>query len=428
MKYLHIMPPSKRMMSSYLTMLRENFSCKDHKVIFESELGIEDAGLLLFGNAINFCDLGKGKLNKYRRLKTEFDSAERVVFHCFKPSFQWLFFLYFNRKYLDKAIWVMWGIDIYNQYTTKKGLKAKIQNYMADVCKRRMRYPVAIAETDIGAYERIIGTHPVMCAPYGLSPERFAQMDELILLKEKGTEENFRQECEKENYGEENFTTDIVDSEDVNENLFLPEEEIAAPRLIKVQVGHNGFPFNDHVGTLNMLSRFCKEEHERDFQIILPIAYGNQALSSRITYVKALQSYVKMKMPERTMYWTKLVDNNAYTKRLATMDIAIFNSTRQNGLGNILQLLYMGKKVYLNPQNPLYTLLKEKGLEIYNVQELKTIAYEEFIEPVKEAYPNPWISKVYNASENWKNWAVIFDYAEGKMEYSEAIEKNKELL
>ena len=135
-----------------------------------------------------------------------------------------------------------------------------------------------------------------------------------------------------------------------------------------------------------------------------------------------------MKFPQKATYWAKMVGNSEYTKRLASVDIAIFNAARQNGLGNIYQLLYMGKKVYLNTKNSLYAFLRQKGFEVHDVQELKTVTYNEFIKPISTEYPNPWFKQTYNMENIKEIWKIIFLYVEGNIDYETAYEENLKLL
>ena len=49
-----------------------------------------------------------------------------------------------------------------------------------------------------------------------------------------------------------------------------------------------------------------------------------------------------------------------YIQFLWKMDIAIFDFKQQAALGNIMNLLYMGKKIFLPSDNIMYVFLKNK--------------------------------------------------------------------
>ncbi|HCC8073849.1 TPA: hypothetical protein M8J30_005062, partial [Klebsiella aerogenes] len=49
----------------------------------------------------------------------------------------------------------------------------------------------------------------------------------------------------------------------------------------------------------------------------------------------------------------------------------IMNHIRQQGVGNIISMIYFGAKVFLRLENPTFSFLKEKGIKLYSVQELE---------------------------------------------------------
>lgn len=147
-----------------------------------------------------------------------------------------------------------------------------------------------------------------------------------------------------------------------------------------------------------------------------------------MTYVKALESYALQKFPRHVVLMKKMISNDAYTEHLARMDIAVFNAPRHNALGNILQLLYMGKKIYMTRECPLFDYLTEKGFKLHDINELDTISYEEFIAPERDNIRHSWIKRAYSIDEGgvpmWKN---VFAYCEGKIDYKTAFERNHEI-
>jgi len=408
------MPPSRRMMYGYISMLQRYFNDGQHKILFTSPLVGQDSGLILFKNTINFPDLGKGKLNKFKKLKAMFDEADRIVFHSYKPDKNWAVLTYLLKKNLDKSIWIMWGIDLYNYKSDAGGIKGKIENYMGETTRRMMRYPVAIAEPDIEVYNKTFGEFPVLLAPYAFVNERFTQMDFLI-------ERRKREVLDFERAVEEGEIIPYTDED--REAQYDPLLCEKYDGRIRIQIGHNGFAFNNQVEVLNALDKYMDHPDAKKFDLCFPISYGNTPLSDNITFVYALMNYAKMRYPNNVSFLNKLIPANEYTKYLSTVDIAIFNSSRQNGLGNILQLLYMGKKVYMSTSNPLFEYLRSKGFEIHDVKDIDNESFEEFVSPVKAAYPNPWIKNSFGMENCAKTWRAIFDYVEGKIDYDTALEE-----
>lgn len=423
MKYLHIIPPSKRMMYGYLSMIEHYFDENDHRYLIASELVGDDSALLLFKNVINFPDLGKGKIRKFLRIRKEFAQADRIVFHSFPTDKKWLLVSFLLRKYLSKAVWIMWGIDLYNYKSSAPGLLGKIEDYMGITCRKCMRYPVAIAETDIEVYNKTFGSYPVVFAPYGFVNERFLQMDTYMELRGKEIAEYNNQLARGETEPFDAITYSWNSTAKYHEGTVLPFDG-----RVRIQIGHNGFRFNNHVHTLRLLENIMNSPESKRLELVLPISYGNNPISNNVSYVRALRNYAEMKYPFNVSFLTKIMPANEYTRFLSTVDIAIFNAERQNGLGNILQLLYMGKKVYMSPNNPLFPYLTSKGFEIHDVNELEHISIEELLAPVKTSYPNPWIQNAFGMESTAKLWRNVFNYVEDNIDYSTVMKENVRIL
>ena len=411
MKYLHIMPPSQRMMLTYVEMLRENFPAEDHKILLASPLTQNDGGLLLYKNVQSFESLGKWKVQRFRNIGKELMAADRVVFHNFMPTTSWTGNLLLHKSILDKSIWVIWGIDMYNYKRPGKGFITGLKNKMNYYMRSRMRYPVAVSECDIKVYNDLFGQHKILFAPYAFSDNRFAVMDEAA----KRVQEGERRFIDIRQMADYNPKTGEIES---SGNL---EEDTG--ECLNVQVCHNGFPFNQHFEILNLLKTICNGENKGKVRLYLPLNYGDGQLTDTVTYVDALTSYVNQMFDSNVVVLRNMLPNNLYTQYLSQIDIGIFNAPRHNALGNIVQLLYMGKKVYLSEKSPLLPYLREKGLTIHPVSELKGIDLEELSRKDDNNGNKAWIRKAFGVEIMKELWQIIFEYAEDKISYETAFEK-----
>lgn len=401
MKYLHIMPPSQRMMRGYLLMLRKYFNCSDHTILFSGPARGNDVGLLLFENTIDYSELGKGKIKKYRAFSRLFSSAEHIVFHQFSPNIFLLLFLFFHRKFLKKSIWVIWGIDLYN-YKYKSGtLKAKLLNYVGYTCRKYIGIPVVLHPMDIDVYRREFGEQPVLCAPYDTANDIWHHLDELIQEIAEEQDGNLRE----------------MEGQTKLDGLEECSKETTAMAPVNILVGHNAHVFNRHREVLNILERFNQE----NIMLHLPLSYGNDGAERVANYPRKVKEYAKILFPQKVKTLEKLMDKWRYDKFLASIDIAVLGAPRQNALGNIIRLLYMGKKVYLAPDNPLYEFLKEKGFHIYSIEDLKNASFEEFIAPPPQDGPHPWLKEYYSTASAARQWKQVFDYAEGRISFHDVV-------
>ena len=60
-----------------------------------------------------------------------------------------------------------------------------------------------------------------------------------------------------------------------------------------------------------------------------------------------------------------------YVGILINCGFVIMNHVRQQALGNILIMLYLGAKVFLREENPVYTFLKNHGAILFSIQTLE---------------------------------------------------------
>lgn len=408
-------------MSGFMVMMDRYFNNDSedvHKIMVHNEVFVSDSVLLLYKNLVHFPDMGKGKLKKFEYIKKAFEEADRIVFHSFQPDNKWLLLCYLLREHMNKAVWIMWGIDLYNYKEKGNSLSTKVKNQMGETLRKMMRYPVAISETDMAVYNKTFGSYPVMCTAYPFMDTRFAQMD-YFSEQMKRKKEKYKEEIES---GEREEDESLL----ITKSGFAPDVYDGRFRIL---VGHNAYPFNNHAESIDLLERFFQQKGSEKVEVCMPLSYGKTKLSQNVGYVNAIKQYAAVwKIPYHVSFLDKLVNANSYTKYLSTIDVGVFNAERQNGLGNILQLLYMGKKIYMSKKNPLFEFLTSKGFHIHDVEELKTITLEELLEPETEDIPKQWIKDYRSIESVAKSWDVLFRYVKGEIDADTAVAMNADFL
>jgi hypothetical protein len=127
-----------------------------------------------------------------------------------------------------------------------------------------------------------------------------------------------------------------------------------------VLVGNSANPSNNHADIFNKLSNL----KDQNFNIICPLSYGNNVQAAFIAQLG------------RTMFgvrFTPLLDFmpfNEYLNTLAKVDIAIFAHERQQGMGNMITLLSLGKKVYMRGDTSPYALFEKLNIKVFNIEDL----------------------------------------------------------
>lgn len=136
-------------------------------------------------------------------------------------------------------------------------------------------------------------------------------------------------------------------------------------------VGNSANPSNNHLDILLKLSRMKSE----DFCVIVPLSYGGS-----VSYVNYLISKGKELLGKRFIAITDYLNQSDYYNILYQVDVGVFNNNRQQALGNINSLLYLGKKVFVKADSAIYDSLVNLDIKIYDIlqldnRELQQITY-----------------------------------------------------
>mgnify|MGYP001402983756 CR=1 FL=1 len=170
---------------------------------------------------------------------------------------------------------------------------------------------------------------------------------------------------------------------------------------IVIQVGNSADPTNKHIEILNKLARF----KEKDIEIITPLSYGDQQWSKKVTEAG------KKLYGEKYKPLLEFLPPEEYGKILNSVDIAIFNHDRQQALGNILALLYLGKKVFIKSDITPWDFFKEKGLTVFDTYGLDNLTFDELVymdENLKERN-REIIAKEFSEEKCAKLWENVFN-------------------
>lgn len=137
---------------------------------------------------------------------------------------------------------------------------------------------------------------------------------------------------------------------------------------INIQLGNSADPTNDHINALEKLAEYKDE----NIQIFTPLSYGNKEHATRVT------SKGKEIFGEKFKPLTEFIPFEKYLDFLSTIDVAIFAHKRQQAFGNIIALLGLGKKVYINPNSVLFDFFVSHDIKIFDI-------YSIDLKPVSQA-------------------------------------------
>ena len=129
---------------------------------------------------------------------------------------------------------------------------------------------------------------------------------------------------------------------------------------INILLGNSATPTNNHLDALEKLRPFSDE----NIKIYCPLSYGD------ISYGDLVERAGSEIYGDKFIPLRNFMPFDQYLKLLSIIDIAIFNHNRQQGMGNIVGLLGMRKKVFIRNDITTWDSLKNIGAVAYNIQQI----------------------------------------------------------
>jgi hypothetical protein len=268
--------------------------------------------------------------------------ASIIVFHGVNfPQAQ----IALSLKKKDKAfIWNVFGYEVYNNYGIfgydvigKKTYKAFIFS-IKDWLKNRFR----------SIFYLIMKGEP---EPDKFIAQSFFKMDFVGILFKEEIEKYMDLGIVKTDIKQLKFTyypLDIVINKEqnkvTNDNILL---------------GNSASYTNNHLEAFDILKQMDLGTRE----LITPLSYGKEEYANEIIKIG------KSTFGDSFNPLVEFLPLSEYQKILQNCGIVIMNHYRQQAVGNVLNTMYMGAKVYLSNKNTLYHYLKRIGCYVYCIEE-----------------------------------------------------------
>ncbi|MGZ5551098.1 MAG: TDP-N-acetylfucosamine:lipid II N-acetylfucosaminyltransferase [Nitrososphaeraceae archaeon] len=183
-------------------------------------------------------------------------------------------------------------------------------------------------------------------------------------------------------------------------NLIALDEKRTKKDCINILVGNRSKPILNHMEVLDNLVKFKDE----NIKIYVPLSYGNKEYGNKV------EEKAKILFGHKAICIRELMGLEDYMDFLTTIDIAIFNTLRQIGLGNINPLLYMEKKVFMPAGSAMYDYYNSLGINICDYAQIQKIDFKSFIESVDMAKAKLHvINKATNKNEKIQMWSKVFN-------------------
>lgn len=355
MRNYHIMVWDKYV-NEYINFINNNFNNEEHifLVIEGKALANLNGKILDYDNVISF----KNRYIDIIKINKIINKADNIILHgLFNTKIVCL--LFFNRKILNKSNWMIWGGDLYYYKYRKKTIRSDIKEFIRKQVISNLKEITSLIKGDYDIAKSIYKTNAKYNYASYILPVNFDMLDDLRLEK-----------C--------NLSKEIY-----------------------IQIGNSADRTNNHKEVLLYLEKYKNE----NIKILCPLSYGDKEYANEIIYLG------EKIFEDKFIKITKYLSPDEYSKILSKVDIAIFNHERQQGLGNILALLYLGKKVYIRRDITPWKYFSDKNINLYDTIGLENMNFEEFkyMDNEIRLLNKSNVSKEFSKENYIKMWGNIFN-------------------
>jgi hypothetical protein len=341
-KVLHLFGWDKKFVLPFINFVDEHFTIEDHLFIIHGEINTDD--LPLSQNIIHCRNL----LKKLPLLVAEMHAAKKIILHGLFSS-HLLYLLLLQPWLLKKCYWAIWGGDLYVH-------KAEAKDWRWHKNEWIRRFVIS----HLGHFiTHIQGDYELAQKWYGAT----GQWHECFI-----------------------YTSNLY-----REHQVHPVRHAS----INILLGNSATPTNNHFDVLEKLRPFEKE----NIQIFCPLSYGDSK------YGDLVEQAGKLIFGNKFNSLREFLSFDEYLKLLSSIDIAIFNHNRQQGVGNITTLLALGKKVFIKEEVTTWKLFTELGCDIFEINQVN-------IEPMSEMAASKnrkIIQSFFSSTHLAAQWKAIYD-------------------
>lgn len=269
--------------------------------------------------------------------------SKKVFFHgLFDPRIKLLMIMFIDKS---RFFWVIWGGDLYAYMFYKFSFKEMVIKQIDKILFPKINNLVSFNKFD---YELLLEKYP----------------------SDKNVNRKF--------YFAPYFVSYVFASSDFNKRVKSKQKTIL--------VGNSASESNNHI---DCFIKLFNEVDKSINRVVCPLTYGDSV------YREQVIEFGRKLFGDRFDPITEYIDYKKHVKILEEVDEAIFFHDRQQALSTIIQLLALGKKVYIKNSVTTYRFLIQHGILVYN-------AIEDFNLNI---YKDDSVSVAMNISNIKKMWS-----------------------
>ena len=285
---------------------------------------------------------------KYITIRKLMKQAENIFIHYLTEEVSGILFGFRGKA---KILWIIWGADLYKYLPLKLydnhtlELLIKLESKIKSIFKRFYYY-----------FFYAIRKEVIKRIDYVISPHK----GDVRLLKKY-----FKTKAE---WYSQAIYPNPVDFEKLDKEVVSIDEKFNFKKNggKLLLLGNSGAPTNNHLDIMIRLSKM----KEQNFKIICPLSYGPPI------YIKKIIEKGKMFFGDRFVPLLDFLNPDKYFGILKQIDLAIMYHNRQQGMGNVQILVYLGKPICMKKTSGFFYLV-ERCVSVFPTQDLERLILNE---------------------------------------------------
>mgnify|MGYP006082757665 CR=1 FL=1 len=141
----------------------------------------------------------------------------------------------------------------------------------------------------------------------------------------------------------------------------ISEKKKGKPTSLTVLLGNSADPANCHIDALDWLDSNSSVIKE----LIIPFSYGSKPW--RANYRNELCAKIPLNLRSKVTFLDDFMPYTKYIQLLNTVDAAVMPHLRQQGMGNLIQLVNLKTTIYLNQNNDVCNYFRDIGVKIQTI-------------------------------------------------------------
>ena len=137
------------------------------------------------------------------------------------------------------------------------------------------------------------------------------------------------------------------------------KHHIRNEKATDILIGNSSSYTSNHIDILNIINKIKALKNAKK---ILPLNYGD------VLYANEVKNYIRKNEIENVITLTEFLPPDEYVRILSNCSIAIMYHQRQQAVGTILICLWLGMRLFLSENNPVYNYYKDKGMVLFSIE------------------------------------------------------------